>query len=111
MLPNLFRECRRPALVAGQLTGEAAGGNGQGAHHSMHLPLQVPDGDLDGGQHRSGDVTVCDVYPRSPRMIVISTVRAGEKASSARPIAVGWAGTVAAELNEVAGRGPGTFSM
>ena len=62
-------------------------------------------------RNRSGDVTVCEVYARRPRMIVISTVRAGEKASSARPIAVGWAGTVAAELNVDAGRGPGTFSM
>ena len=94
----------------------------------LALPVELVDVDLRAGAHKTpaflaknpfgqvpviedGDVTVCDVYPRSPRMIVISTVRAGEKASSARPIAVGWAGTVAAELNEVAGRGPGTFSM
>ena len=49
---------------------------------------------------RSGEVTVCAVYGRSPRMIVMSTTPGGEKASRARPSAVGWAGSVAAGLND-----------
>ena len=56
---------------------------------------------------RSGEVTVCAVYGRSPRMIVMSTTPGGEKASSARPSAVGWAGSVAAGLNDVTGPWPG----
>ena len=56
---------------------------------------------------RSGEVTVCAVYGRSPRMIVMSTTPGGEKASRARPSAVGWAGSVAAGLNDVTGPWPG----
>lgn len=60
---------------------------------------------------RSGAVTVCGVYGRSPRMMAISTVAAGQKASRARPSAVGCAGSVAAAENAVTGPGPGSFSM
>jgi hypothetical protein len=44
-------------------------------------------------------------------MIVISTTPAGEKASSARPSAVGCVGSVAAGVKAVTGRAPGCFSM
>ena len=50
---------------------------------------------------------MCAVYGRSPRMMVISTMPGGEKASRARPSAVGWAGSVAAGLKTVTGPWPG----